>query len=72
MNFMPSSLEDIFYSLGTVQVDDVSGVAAFMCYCLVLDPILCASGLELLNDKWLEHLELLICSLCIPGPFFKH
>ena len=53
---MPSSLEDFLYGLGTVQADDVPGVAAFMRRCLVLDPTLRSSALELLDDKWLEHL----------------
>jgi serine/threonine-protein kinase SRPK3 len=53
---MPSSLEDILYGLGTVQPDDVPGVAAFMRRCLALDPTLRSSALELLNDEWLEYL----------------
>jgi len=53
---MPSSLKDILYGLGTVQADDVPGVAAFMRRCLVLDPTLRPSALELLNDEWLKHL----------------
>jgi serine/threonine-protein kinase SRPK3 len=53
---MPSSLEDILYGLGTVQADDVPGVAAFMRHCLALDPTSRPSALELLNDEWLKHL----------------
>ncbi|KAG1736898.1 kinase-like domain-containing protein [Suillus paluster] len=49
-----SHQEDIIYTLGTVQTDDVPGVAAFMRRCLTLDSASHASALELLNDKWLE------------------
>ncbi|KIM72701.1 hypothetical protein PILCRDRAFT_81670, partial [Piloderma croceum F 1598] len=55
-DFMPSSLEDILYGLGTMQVDDIPGVAVFIRWCLALDPTLHPSTLELLNDVWLEHL----------------
>jgi serine/threonine-protein kinase SRPK3 len=55
-DFIPSSLEDILYGLGTMQADDVPGVAAFMRRCLALDPTSRPSALELLNDVWLEHL----------------
>lgn len=51
---MPSSLENILYGLGAVQVDDVPSVAAFMRRCLTLDPASRPSALELLNDKFLE------------------
>jgi serine/threonine-protein kinase SRPK3 len=53
---MPTNLEEILYGLGTVQADDVPGVAAFMRRCLALDPALRPSALQLLNDKWLEDL----------------
>ena len=55
-DFMPTNFEDILYGLGTVQADDVPGVAAFMRRCLVLDPASRPSELQLLNDKWLEDL----------------
>jgi len=55
-DFMPTNLEDILYGLGTVQADDVPGVAAFMRRCLALDPASRPSALQLLNDKWLEDL----------------
>jgi len=55
-DFIPSSLEDILYAIGTVQADDVPCVAAFMRRCLALDPASRLSVQELLNDKWLEDL----------------
>jgi serine/threonine-protein kinase SRPK3 len=55
-DFKPTNLEEILYGLGTVQEDDVPGVAAFMRRCLALDPTSRPSALQLLNDKWLEDL----------------
>jgi serine/threonine-protein kinase SRPK3 len=55
-DFMPTNLEEILYGFGTVQADDVPGVAAFMRRCLALDPASRPSALQLLNDKWLEDL----------------
>ncbi|KIM91302.1 hypothetical protein PILCRDRAFT_520 [Piloderma croceum F 1598] len=55
-DFMPTDLEEILYSLGTVQADDIPGVAAFMRQCLALDPASRPSALQLLNDKWLKDL----------------
>jgi serine/threonine-protein kinase SRPK3 len=55
-DFMPTNLEDIICGLGTVQADDVPGVAAFMRRCLALDPASRPTALQLLNDKWLEDL----------------
>ena len=53
-DFMPTNVEENFYGLGTVQADDVPCVAAFMRWCLALDPALRSSALQLLNDNWLE------------------
>jgi serine/threonine-protein kinase SRPK3 len=55
-DFTPTNLEEILYGLGTVQADDVPGVAAFIRRCLALDPASRPSALQLLNDKWLEDL----------------
>jgi len=53
-DFMPSSLEDILYGLGTMQTDYVPDIAAFMRRCLALDPAARSSAPELLKDKWLD------------------
>ena len=55
-DFMPTNLEDILYGIGTVQADDVPGLAAFMRRCLALDPASRPSALQLLDDKWLKDL----------------
>ena len=53
---MPTNLEDILYGIGTVQADDVPGLAAFMRRCLALDPASRPSALQLLDNKWLKDL----------------
>jgi len=54
--FQPNSIEHVLYSIGTVQAEDVSCVAAFIRRCLVLDPASRSSAVELLNDKWLNNM----------------
>jgi serine/threonine-protein kinase SRPK3 len=52
-DFQFTTLEAILRTLDAVDENDISGVAAFMRRCFVLDPKLRPSAQELLTDSWL-------------------